>query len=172
MGVRRGGGRRPTVTEQVRHVEICIETNAREVARKAAELAEETRGLPEGWESAHDGHYPPQWVENRSTISLIDPVVLALAQLRRFANQTPDLTDTQRDFYHTSARLAYESYGRTAHYAAEHVARKNEIYEREVAERIAARRAAAPVCPGCSEEQETGTRVSSDSHAQSCPRGE
>lgn len=143
MGVRR---RRPTVTEQIRHTEICIEASKREAAERAAEQAEETRGMPDDWECCHSAHYPPSWIENRDRLSLIDPVVLALASLRRFANQAP-LSDAQREYYHQVARTAYESYGRTLPAAVAYIEKHNEIYEREVDERIAASRAARGADP-------------------------
>ncbi len=142
MAARRG--RKPNVTEQIAHTELCIRANARDAAEAEASREPDP---PEGLHEISHGWWPAGWLWENAQGTLcprsedtLDSVVVALGYLIKAAYLNPTYTEAQREFYRSQACSAKRGYDQTRRNSQAYLTKHNEIYEREIQERIAAGR--------------------------------
>lgn len=130
------GRRKPTVTEQVEHAQLCLRANER--GAKEAELNTEPEPPEDLVAVGHAcGWWPKGWLDETDQGDLLpsredtlDRVVGALGMLVKLAYTHPGLSDAQRKFYRDSASDARRGYVEiTRTYATLYVQQANAEYE-------------------------------------------
>jgi hypothetical protein len=135
------GRRGPNVTEQLSHIQLSLEVNARKASEEALVPNPEpptgsgltaVRGgwWPNGWLGEDNKGEPVPYKEDTS-----DGVVVALGIMVRLAYTNPTLGDVERAYYRARAVETKDSYDQVRRNAAAYIERANAEYEAQLKER-------------------------------------